>query len=269
MMSSRKIAKKRATSSLASGAGRSPSNKQAGPTMSPSGQEVVPASHSALRGSAAEQMTSDIFGPNGSASSGSEILARSLANRLRPVVDLLGSTLFNLTWKVRATPLGRSIYALRASVRRTSDSGFTSWPTPNAGPQNDTDSRWQKRRAETKERLGNGNGFGMTLGMASWPTPRAEKWGQPDSHGNAPQSASWMTPKTPTGGSHPVGHLHKLEDQAQLTASGPAPSGSLAATGKLGQLNPSFPRWLMGFPDEWDDCAPTVTLSSSRKRQSL
>jgi hypothetical protein len=40
------------------------------------------------------------------------------------------------------------------------------WPTPNAGPQNDTDSKWQERRTECKERHGN-NGFGMTLGMAS------------------------------------------------------------------------------------------------------
>ena len=41
------------------------------------------------------------------------------------------------------------------------------WPTPNAGPQNDTDTKWQKRRALIKEQRRNGNGFGMTLGMAA------------------------------------------------------------------------------------------------------
>ncbi|HRP25375.1 hypothetical protein [Thauera sp.] len=41
------------------------------------------------------------------------------------------------------------------------------WPTPNAGPQNDTDSRWQDRRAAIKAKGTNGNGFGMTLGMAA------------------------------------------------------------------------------------------------------
>jgi hypothetical protein len=43
---------------------------------------------------------------------------------------------------------------------------LASWPTPNAGPQNDSDTIWQARRDECKERHGN-NGFGLTLGMAS------------------------------------------------------------------------------------------------------
>ena len=44
----------------------------------------------------------------------------------------LGSTLFTLTWKERATPSGRSIYALRASAHRTSGSDCGSWPTPQS-----------------------------------------------------------------------------------------------------------------------------------------
>lgn len=41
------------------------------------------------------------------------------------------------------------------------------WPTPNAGPQNDTDTKWEARRARIKAEKKNGNGFGMTLGMAT------------------------------------------------------------------------------------------------------
>jgi hypothetical protein len=40
------------------------------------------------------------------------------------------------------------------------------WPTPNSGPPNDRDTRWEGRRAVCKARHGT-NGFGLTLGMAT------------------------------------------------------------------------------------------------------
>ena len=58
---------------------------------------------------------------------------------------------------------------------------LASWPTPNAGPQNDTDTTWEARREALKAQHKNGNGFGMTLGMAS-------------------QLSAWPTPNTPSGG---------------------------------------------------------------------
>jgi hypothetical protein len=48
---------------------------------------------------------------------------------------------------------------------------------------------------------------------------------------------------------------------------GLAPAGSSATTEKPGALNPAFVCWLMGFPPEWDACAPTETQSSRRSRQ--
>lgn len=71
-----------------------------------------------------------------------------------------------MTWKVRTTPLGRSIFQLAASERRTEGTDFTSWPTPIEG-----DWKGQKR--------GDGKGDAQMLcakaTLASWPTPRTEE----------------------------------------------------------------------------------------------
>jgi hypothetical protein len=44
-------------------------------------------------------------------------------------------------------------------------------------------------------------------------------------------------------------------------------TGSRAQTEKRGALNPEFVCWLMGFPREWDACAPTAMPSSRKLRQ--
>jgi len=108
----------------------------------------------------------------------SERLSLSLAGKLQERTKILGSTLFDLNWKVRVTPSGRSVPSLVASARRISDNDCTSWPTPSANNYEQADQEaLYKRRQECKERTGNGNGFGLTLGnaahLASWHTPAA------------------------------------------------------------------------------------------------
>lgn len=121
-------------------------------------------------------MTSGICGQPSNTSSKSAALQSSLESKLRAKTAILGSTLYTLTWKPWVTPSGRSRSRLRASVRRTSETGSTGWPTPSANEFAHSDEqKMLARREACKERTGNGNGFGLTLAncaaFAGWNTP--------------------------------------------------------------------------------------------------
>lgn len=108
-----------------------------------------------------------------------------------------------------------------------------------------------------------------------WSTPRANKWGFPDAHGSHEGPiplASWATPACmdtlpirsdeQLARAKSVAGCSNLKDQVPT---GLPATGSPAATGSGGQLNPSHSRWLMGYPKAWDDCAPSAS-TKSRKR---
>lgn len=165
-----------------SDSGPMPSELLDSPPTNLFGPDHAPASPTPRRASKRVKKTPATSGLPGADSLASASLQQCLESRLRLRLEKAGSTLFNLTWSERATPSGRRYLARQVSVRRISVKDCTSWPTPNAGPQNDGDSTWEERRALLKAQHKNGNGFGMTLGqastlasmpLASWPTPQA------------------------------------------------------------------------------------------------
>ena len=231
----------------------------------------------------------DTSGLSGSISSASAALALSLVSKLKQRLTTDGSTLFNLIWKAKATPAGRQVYRLRASVRRISDSDYGSWPSPSTTETCESLETVLARKAKTKA-AGHESGLmklGTTAQLASWPTPIVgDTTGGPrppdDKRGPTPglQAAAHLTswPTTSTRdykGGYRGGRMRHnkistdtLDVAAQLT-SGQTAIGSPAATEKPGQLNPAHSRWLMGLPPEWDACAPTATPSSRKSRKSL
>jgi hypothetical protein len=199
-----------------------------GPTTDLFGRAVVHASPSAPQAPKKAPLMIDTSGLSGSISSASVALELSLVSRLKQRLTTDGSILFNLIWKVKATPAGRQVYRLRASARRISDSDYGSWPT-------------------TLTADGRGS-----AGVGKRELPNVAKW------------VGWPTTSTRDyKGGYRGGRMRNnkistdtLDVTAQLT-SGQTAIGSPAATENHGQLNPLHSRWLMGYPIVWDDCAPT------------
>ncbi len=228
-------------------------------------------------------LTSGTYGRHSIGSSPSAALQRLLESKLRARMSTTGSTLFNLTWKPWVTPSEVSRFRLRASVRRTSETETTGWPTPTT--------RDHKDGAECANVPLNAL-LGRVAWQASWPTPtsalahkgvRSTEGGIREamrSHGPDLAAmaclASWGTPTAKTFEGNPEAAIarkvklgignratqlgHQIDyvknSPARLTASGEMLIGSSAGTRSGGQLSPEHSRWLMGYPKEWASSAP-------------
>jgi len=157
------------TSSQGSEHGASPLETQGGATTVPSGRDHVPANLSPLQAEEQGLLTAGTCSPTGFTSSRSADLQRSLVSKLQAKTDLVGSTLYKLTWKERATPAGGSIFALRGSVLRTSGNGSGSWPTPTT-----RDYKGGYKGGRIRNGKISTDTLDVTAQLASgWPTPRA------------------------------------------------------------------------------------------------
>ena len=274
-----------ATSSPESASGPMPSDKPDGPTIEKSGPEVVHANLSARQAKELGLLTSGTYGPRFITSSGSVRLEQSLVSRLRAKTVSLGSALFRLTWKQRDTPLGVSIYALRASARRTSDKDYTSSEAPWITPQ--THDTTVRGNVNADHHYSPHDLSNQALLAAGWRSPdhnqRGGDYQDPDKvlkrmdaghqvnlNDQAVLTAGWPTTTRDwkDGSECPNVPLNSLLGRvAWLTDSGKTLSGSSAETKSSGQLNPALPRWLQGLPTAWESCADMVTRSVRRSRK--
>ena len=189
------------TSSPAADSGPSRSGSPDGPTTDRPGQPARPAPASAQQAKASGLATLATCGQKWNDSPASIALQSSLESKLLQGLDTVGSTLFKLTWRRSITPLGRRFLERAVSVRRTSGSGCTSWPSPKgseAGPDYAILDRpdsggisiataaalaaWSTPRGEDAESAGMGHSRGAadTLtaqsSLTSWASPSAREW---------------------------------------------------------------------------------------------
>lgn len=136
-----------------------------GQTLDLFGQVPVRANLSARQARELGLLTSGTSGLLSSTSSKSASLQSSLESKLRAKMQTLGSTLYQLTWKLWDTGSGRLRSRLRASVRRTSEIDFTGWVTPAARDWKDTPGMVAQR--DGKDRV---DQLPRQAYLAGWPT---------------------------------------------------------------------------------------------------
>ncbi|MFR3778080.1 MAG: DNA cytosine methyltransferase [Enterobacter sp.] len=135
---------------------------------------------------------------------------------------------------------------------------------------------WQVGRHQQQRRTGKGGYQGgrvrngklstdrldVTAQLAGWPTPNTCNDRNPRQ-----QDALMNYRENGTKIQKRLQDLAAIAEPMRLTVSGDLLTGFSAGMESGGQLNPELALWLMGLPDGWASCAPTVMPSSRRSRK--
>jgi hypothetical protein len=268
-----------ATSLPASEDGPTPFNLPAGPTIEKSGPDHAHVSRFRARDSKKVMPTNDTSGPLFTTLLPSADLQLCLESRLRANLDVNGSPECALIWRDWDMPSGPPICRLQASARRTSDTGSgsaASWGTLTA-----QDGKYATRVTPQARDYKGPQGDSYKGKSHDLPGQAAGQWPTPSSRdGKGGYSGGRMRNGKLSNDTLDVTVQHTVANWATPTLSGnynrkglSAKSGdglgtqvrpSSEQTERPGALNPQFVCWLMGFPPEWVNCAPSATPSSRK-----
>ena len=132
------------------------------------------------------------------------------------------------------------------------------WPTPQARDHKDTGANVDWEKVAERSHLA-----GAVMLGELWPTPRASMANGPSEaevEAGDPRRrletsvAAWPTPTARLGAQRGA-QAKRYSDPARSNDLDDA----VAASGTLGQLNPTWVEWLMGFPIGWTDCEGSAT----------
>ena len=183
-------------------------------------------------------------------------------------MSLWASTRCYLTWNVKPTPSGRSLFQLVPQTLRTDATEFGSspetWPTPTASQRGSRSEDLIVNRS-TVQRRESGQQRGMDLQTAAkmWPTPRAcSEMAAENIHNRVNDKnpnletvvarTMWPTPQASDNRDQgcmedpSIQRRIKIGKQIGLTT-------AVKETRSSGSLNPQWVEWLMGYPEGWTD----------------